>query len=98
MTELLRRWVNDDIKVSRAVKSFDADFCNGYLFGEILSRYGLLDPQVLATKFTNDHTPGCKMGNFTQVTCGGGGGDAVAPRFEMFSCFVANSYSLRIQT
>jgi hypothetical protein len=38
MTELLRRWVNDEVKVSRSVKSFDADFCNGYLFGEILSR------------------------------------------------------------
>lgn len=68
MTELLRRWVNDEIKVSRTVKSFDSDFCNGYLFGEILSRYGLLDPQVLATKFSNDQTPGCKLGNFTQVS------------------------------
>ncbi len=41
MTELLRRWVNDEVKVSRTVKSFDADFCNGYLFGEILARYGM---------------------------------------------------------
>jgi hypothetical protein len=32
MTELLRRWVNDEIKVSRTVKNFDTDFCNGYLF------------------------------------------------------------------
>lgn len=38
MTELLRRWVNDEIKVSRTVKNFDTDFCNGYLFGEILAR------------------------------------------------------------
>jgi hypothetical protein len=67
MTELLRRWVNDEVKVSRNVKNFDVDFCNGFLFGEVLSRYGLLDPQVFATKFTNDHTPGCKLGNFTQV-------------------------------
>ncbi len=67
MTELLRRWINEEIKVSRPVKSFDSDFCNGYLFGEILSRYGLLEPQVLATKFTNDDTPGCKLGNFTQA-------------------------------
>jgi hypothetical protein len=67
MTELLRRWINDEIKVSRSVKNFDSDFCNGYLFGEILSRYGLLEPQVFSTKFTNDDTPGCKLGNFTQV-------------------------------
>jgi len=71
MTELLRRWVNDEIKLSRSVKSFDADFCNGHMFGEVLSRNGLLDPQVLATKFTNDQTPGCKLGNFTQVRCAG---------------------------
>ena len=51
MTELLRRWVNDEVKVSRTVKNFDADFCNGYLFGEILARYDAHQLRCIAVTY-----------------------------------------------
>ena len=40
--ELLRSWVNDELKLSRPVSSFEVDMANGYLIGEILVRHGLL--------------------------------------------------------
>ena len=40
--ELLRSWVNDELKLSRSVSSFEVDMANGYLIGEILVRHGLL--------------------------------------------------------
>jgi len=37
--------VNDKppIKLSRTINSFEADFANGYLFGEILAHYGICE-------------------------------------------------------
>lgn len=31
------------IKLSRNIESFETDFANGYLFGEILNHYDLVD-------------------------------------------------------
>ncbi|KAJ1632398.1 hypothetical protein T492DRAFT_868419 [Pavlovales sp. CCMP2436] len=41
--ELLRAWCNEELRLSRPVRSFEADFRNGLLIGEILHKYGLLD-------------------------------------------------------
>lgn len=50
-TEAVLNWIGgaesppgqDPIKLSRNIESFESDFSNGYLFGEILAHYSLLD-------------------------------------------------------
>lgn len=39
MSELILSWLNDELQLSRRVTSFEHDFTNGFLFGEILARY-----------------------------------------------------------
>lgn len=39
MSELILGWLNDELQLSRRVTSFERDFTNGFLFGEILARY-----------------------------------------------------------
>lgn len=39
MAEILANWVNNELELSKHVDSFEKDFSNGYLFGEILKRY-----------------------------------------------------------
>ena len=40
----------EPIKLSRNIESFEADFANGYLFGEILSHYSLVDVDEFSKK------------------------------------------------
>ena len=62
--ELLRSWVNEDLKLSRNVSSFEMDMANGYLIGEILSRHGLLRSM---DALQDKQTPNAKIHNFTVV-------------------------------
>ena len=39
MSELLMTWLNDELQLSYKVTNFEEDFHNGFLFGEILSKY-----------------------------------------------------------
>ena len=59
--ELLRTWLNDDLGLSRPVDSFEADFANGYLLGELLHRKGLL-PSL--DGLVDRDTSGAKVENF----------------------------------
>jgi len=62
--ELLRSWVNDELKLSKPVDSFEVDMANGFLLGEILVRHGLLrSMDQLADKVT----PTAKISNFNAV-------------------------------
>jgi hypothetical protein len=38
MSEIILTWLNDELQLSKRVISFEKDFTNGYLFGEILAR------------------------------------------------------------
>ena len=38
MTEILLKWLNNDIKLSKEIKDISEDFRNGYLFAELLSK------------------------------------------------------------
>jgi len=40
MSEFLLTWLNEELCLSRKVTNFSSDFSNGFLFGEIFSRYG----------------------------------------------------------
>jgi hypothetical protein len=39
MTELISSWINDEVQLSKKITNFEKDFSNGYLFGELLSKY-----------------------------------------------------------
>jgi hypothetical protein len=58
---LLVSWLNEDLKLSRKVKSFGEDFKNGYLFGEILTKYHMYRDYVV---FSDKNTQSCKFENF----------------------------------
>ena len=48
MSDTLYNYLNNEIKLSQKVISFDKDFKNGFLFGEILSKTGHLIPNDLS--------------------------------------------------
>lgn len=39
MSDLIRSWLNDEVQLSRKITDFEKDFNNGYLFGELLSKF-----------------------------------------------------------
>ena len=39
MSDLLLSWLNDEVQLSKKITNFESDFANGYLFGELLSKY-----------------------------------------------------------
>ena len=50
-TDQVMHWINRDIKLSKVIHSFETDFSNGYLFGEILCQYGIVeDIQIFSKK------------------------------------------------
>ena len=65
--ELLRSWVNDELKLSRPVSSFEVDMANGYLIGEILVRHGLLPGHAPLEALQDKESPNAKISNFGMV-------------------------------
>jgi len=65
--ELLRSWVNDELKLSRSVSSFEVDMANGYLIGEILVRHGLLPGHAPLDSLLDKESPNAKISNFGLV-------------------------------
>ena len=39
MSELILSWLNDEVQLSTKISDTEHDFCNGYYFGELLSKY-----------------------------------------------------------
>ena len=50
-TEQVINWIGgmtcvtgqDPVKLSKTIDSFEADFANGYLYGELLTQYGICE-------------------------------------------------------
>ena len=42
MVEILYKWINDEVKLSKRITNFSDDFYNGFYFGELLYKYKLL--------------------------------------------------------
>ena len=61
MSDLLLRWVNDEIQLSRPVDDLQMDFSSGYLLGEILYR---VNQQPTFTKFMDTDSSDAKIHNY----------------------------------
>ena len=64
MSGLLMRWCNDALQLSATVQNFERDFCNGYLFGEVLAKF---NQQPDFTQFVNADTSNAKINNYCRL-------------------------------
>ncbi|XP_048854234.1 sperm flagellar protein 2 isoform X2 [Brienomyrus brachyistius] len=66
MSEILCRWINSDLKLSKSVdpKTISADFANGYLIGEMLHKYQLQDD---FDQFSKGRTANTKLNNYSRI-------------------------------
>uniref|UniRef100_A0A3Q1BV47 Calponin-homology (CH) domain-containing protein n=1 Tax=Amphiprion ocellaris TaxID=80972 RepID=A0A3Q1BV47_AMPOC len=66
MSDILCRWLNQDLRLSKAVESdtFASDFSSGYLIGEVLHKYQL---QKDFSMFMKKDTSISKVNNFTRI-------------------------------
>ena len=62
MTELILKWLNKEVKLSREINSVERDFSNGFYFAELLVKYKQI-PTI--TKFFNSSNHADKVHNFT---------------------------------
>ena len=64
MSAVIGNWLNKELVLSRRVDSFEEDFRNGFLFGELLNLYQL---QPDFPQFVDDFTPNAKVNNFKRL-------------------------------
>lgn len=53
MSEIILTWLNDEVQLSKKVTNFEKDFANGYLLGELLSKY---NQQLNFAQFVDKYT------------------------------------------
>ncbi|KAK7503972.1 hypothetical protein BaRGS_00004704, partial [Batillaria attramentaria] len=66
MTDILCRWLNDELEISSKVDqaSFAKEFASGYLIGEVLHKHQLQDD---FDQFSQSRTADSKLNNFTRL-------------------------------
>ena len=66
MSDILCKWINEEVVLSRRIEpdKFSAQFSNGYLFGELLHKFGM---QNDFQYFTMSDTANAKLNNFTRM-------------------------------
>eukprot|EP00899_Mesostigma_viride_P005423 jgi/Mesvir1/14882/Mv25026-RA.1 len=64
MSDLLKKWLRDDIGLPWLVGSFEQDFASGYAFGDILHRCNL---QPDFDDFINKNSPDAMINNYTRL-------------------------------
>ncbi|XP_056603378.1 sperm flagellar protein 2 [Triplophysa dalaica] len=66
MSSIICEWLNAELRLSKVVApvSLSRDFANGFLIGEILTRFELQDDFHL---FSKHSTPNAKLNNFTRL-------------------------------
>jgi len=72
MSSVVLQWLNNDVQLSKRVtkENIDTDFRNGYLFGEILKRYELIDPKLFESLFYNGHSQEIAIRNYSLLETG----------------------------
>lgn len=63
-TEQVFDWIKNELQLSRTVSSFEGDFSNGYLLGEILNSYG---PYCDLSTFSKKNNKEAKVNNFYAI-------------------------------
>lgn len=61
MSEILLRWLNDEVHLRHPVTDFEVDFSNGYAFGELLDKHEMQPDFHL---FIDGDHPDAKTNNF----------------------------------
>jgi hypothetical protein len=61
MSEILLRWLNDEVRLQTPVSDFEADFANGFSFGELLDKHQMQPDFHL---FIDGDHPDAKTNNF----------------------------------
>ncbi|XP_054630494.1 sperm flagellar protein 2 isoform X2 [Dunckerocampus dactyliophorus] len=66
MSDILCKWLNEELRLSKVVdpNTFAKDFSSGYLIGEVLQKYGMLND---VSVFTKTDTSMSKLNNFTHL-------------------------------
>ncbi|CAI8022612.1 Sperm flagellar protein 2 [Geodia barretti] len=66
MTEILCRWLNEDVRVAHKLSDANLaeQFSGGYLFGEVLTKYGLQEDFPL---FSKGRSSEAKLNNFMRL-------------------------------
>lgn len=64
MAQLLRTWLEEDVRVTRPCESFETDFANGALFAEVLVRLGALPD---AGCVSDAGAPAARVSNFAAL-------------------------------
>ena len=64
MSALLMRWCNDALHLSRPVTSFERDFSNGFLLGEVLAKF---NQQPDFDRFIDSSKSNAKINNFCML-------------------------------
>lgn len=52
-SEQVLSWIQNDVRLSKPVQNFEADFSNGYFFGEILRQFDIIPDLSQFSKKTN---------------------------------------------
>src|SRR5690349_18052543 len=61
MADMLIKWLNDDVTLSKHITSIEKDFANGYFFGELFHKF---EVQPDFRSFLNFNSSDCKQHNF----------------------------------
>jgi len=67
MTSVVIDWLNDEVRLSQHItsESIDRDFRNGYLFGEILKQYEIIDKKMFDSLFYNGNSQEIAIRNYS---------------------------------
>ncbi|XP_077377260.1 sperm flagellar protein 2 isoform X2 [Festucalex cinctus] len=66
MSDILCKWLNEELRLSKVIepKNFAKDFSNGYLVGEVLQKYQIIND---VSTFIKTDTSTSKLNNFTRL-------------------------------
>ena len=64
MADLLRRWLNDEVRMSFPVSNFEAEFASGHAFAELLHRVKLCPDYA---QYSNKAGPDAQINNYTRL-------------------------------
>lgn len=65
MSQLILEWLNVQVGLSRKVTTFERDFANGFLYGELLQRHGLV--HSIEDNFRDQSSYTSKQDNFKKL-------------------------------